>query len=187
VIACLAGSSVWYTKAQREALAELAQADDPRGIVRLIKAWRFPLKLTVLKIKEALIRLLLKIENSPRDWMNSSDLESLDDLIEVPHTAKHPDLVVAILRVLENVDSEREYRPLLQLAAGKGELGKCGTVREAAERCVAARELRRSKRTQRDQLLRGATPPASESLLHTIENRALEDPNVLLRPGSIVD
>jgi hypothetical protein len=173
------------TQLQRKAVSALAKYDDIRAVGRLAEALEFQDKNVAAVAEPKLTELLPRLQPCDAGLLNDAQRRSLDRAL-LKH--RKPELVIAILKALQQVGDAKSLEPVEKLAGGQGRTGRDGRVVNAAVDCVPALKLRAQAERDAQTLLRPVLSGDPEgTLLRPAHGPGTADPQVLLRPASNPD
>ena len=135
------------------------------------------------QINQSVIRLIARLQ--PEDHVDVTSFE-LSVLLEALRSNR-ADLVIALLRLLEQIGDNRELPSVRALENGKYSVATNPAIREAAAHCRAAIESRLKDKALPGTLLRASQPSAQEDTLVRPVVAVVEEQAVLLRAAQDED
>lgn len=172
------------SQVQKNAATRLAQFDDKRAVGPLAEALTFEDKNVQAVARDALTRLLPRLNASDAPLLNEEQRNELNKALKTRQ--RHDDFLIAILKAYEQIGDSKALPFVESLAKGEGRAEKSLPVREAAIACLPALRERAERERAAQTLLRPATSPdnPSEFLLRPAQGASEVDPDTLLRPSS---
>lgn len=168
------------TLMQRQAAEALAGIKDVRVVGALAEALELGDPTTYRAASSALIGLLPRLRPSDNVYLNERQMECLYRALE----GYDYDLVLGILRALEQIGDKAAIPYVTRLAEMNPVTPAQQTVRRAAEQCLPALLDLSVEQRLSGILLRPTTAPAQyeETLLRPVTAASESDPQLLLRP-----
>ena len=170
------------SNAQRQGAQLLAKLDNIRAVNLLTDALMWQDKEVARSAREALVRLLPRLKQSDVEYLT---LDRRKILLKQFNSLKaNPELLLAILKAMEQVGGAEAIPTVSRLAAGRGLNSKRPGIQAAAQVCLPYLQARAEGRELRDTLLRSssAAEVAPETLLRPAPATSEEPANELLRP-----
>jgi hypothetical protein len=168
------------SKAQKKATKELAEFEDVRSVGPLAQALEYQDRELKAVAENKLTRLLPSLQASDASLL---DEEQRKCLYRALH-GRNTELVLAILKALEQVGDDKALPHVEKLAEGEGVVrGDFSRIREAAQACLPALQQRAEWERSRQTLLRAASASdtPSDVLLRPAGGTIEADPQQLLR------
>jgi hypothetical protein len=158
------------SQAQKSVTLVLAQLEDVRTVGVLAEALEYRDPRIVQAAKTTLLRLLPQLKASDSGMLNTEQRAALNRALE----RENADLVIAILKALEQVGDSQALPVVQRLADGERWAAASSRIRVAAQECLPALLLRSEEERSRQTLLRASSGAETE----------LTPSDMLLRPAS---
>ncbi len=179
------------TLMQRHArlLRSIMQEEDVEAVGRIAEAVLWPDEKIRAAAMSALVRVLPKLKASDAGILTSTQRTCLNGLLDRTTARERPDVVVALLRALEQVGDMSAVPYVRSLANMPDATARMATVREAARECLPVLLERARQNTDPQVLLRPAEQPAApeEMLVRPVMPGPVAEDAMLLRPADTVD
>lgn len=175
------------SRQQTEAMKELAKYSDVAGIGKLAEALEWPDEGIKRAAETALIGLLPRVNATDADLLDARQRGCLYRMLKMSNVAHHYELILKILKALEQIGDEAAVPYVERLANANMVIGvKKGKVRESARECLPALTQRAQENTVRNTLLRASSASevaSADSLLRPAFGTPDAPAEQLLRPS----
>lgn len=181
-MAGLIGLTAAATRGQKQATRELAQFNDVRAVGPLAEALTFEDKQVRQVAKEALTRLLPRLQAGDAPLLNSEQRHILHRCLYRRKFRFDQNLALAILNALRQVGDERDLPVVQRLAQGTGKYDHSRKIQMEAQDCLPFLQKRAEEQAARQSLLRAAVQPiarAEELVRPVMESMPEESWNLL--------
>jgi hypothetical protein len=186
VFISLFGGAAAASQLQKNATSLLAKYDDLRAVGPLADALDIEDGDIRAVCREALTRLLPRLQASDAALLSPEQRENLNLTLKKADLKQDAELILAILQAWQQVGDEKAVPYVERLTQLKNDSEAGTRIREAAQACLPYLQERLEKARLAGMLLRPAAAPdnPAEMLLRPAPGAAPADPAHLLRPAT---
>jgi hypothetical protein len=167
------------SQAQKRVTKELAEFEDIRSVGPLAEALEYQDRALKAIAEDKLKRLLPRLQASDAGLLDEEQRKCLYRALR----GRDTNLILAVLKALEQIGDEQAVPFVQKLANGEGLAARYSGIREAAQECLPALQQRAERERSRQTLLRAASASdtPSDMLLRPASGALEADPQQLHR------
>jgi hypothetical protein len=182
-LGCVIGGAILLPRTRSQAMEKLAALDDLRAIGPLLEALTFAVGVNRYLLTARLTDLLPRLRASDAPLLNQSQRRILYEALSLGDFQQETDLLLAILKALEQIGDAHALPIVTRLASGSSGSKREQQVRAAARACLPFLQAQIKRQRLSETLLRAnPSPDAEHELLRAAAATEETAPQQLLRP-----